>query len=194
MDAFGALGGECARRVPENGDRGIALPSPCPATTGTVDPGAGCTFEAGRGGLLLATEGPEADDAFEALGSASAEGPEILWPKGAPLSPSRRSTVTTWSSERSGGGVGRLAVACTTGIKLTLSDGFGAVAGGRLLWLDLSSRPPSYIYLGKCLAGCCYLSFFAPVGTSSTWLNPFISEVGPVDPFQNLGKFRATWS
>lgn len=55
VDAFGALGGECARRVPENGDRGVALPSPCPATTGTVDPGAGCTFEARRGGLLLAT-------------------------------------------------------------------------------------------------------------------------------------------
>ena len=194
VDAFGALGGECARRVPENGDRGVALPSPCPATTGTVDPGAGCTFEARMGRAPTCNEGPEADDAFEALGSASAEGPEILWPKGAPLSPSRRSTVTTWSSERSGGGVGRLAVACTTGIKLTLSDGFGAVAGGRLLWLDLSSRPPSYIYLGKCLAGCCYLSFFAPVGTSSTWLNPFISEVGPVNPFQNLGKFRATWS
>ena len=53
-DAIGALG-ECARRVPENGDRGVALPSPCPATTCTVDPGAGCTFEARRGGLLLAT-------------------------------------------------------------------------------------------------------------------------------------------
>ena len=91
-------------------------------------------------------------------------------------------------------GVGRLAVACTTVIKLTLSNGFGADAGGRLLWLDLSSRPPSYIYLGNRLAGCCYLSFLSPVGTSSTWLNPFISEVGPVNLLQNFGNFRAIWS
>ena len=33
-------------------------------------------------------------------------------------------------------GAGRLAVACTSVFKLSLSNGFGADAGGLVLWLD----------------------------------------------------------
>ena len=139
--------GQASSRSGEPRPRGLHSLSRL-ATTGTVDPGAGCAIEARRGGPLLALEGPEADSAFEALGNALAEGPRILWPKGAPLSPSRHHP--TWLSDRAvrWGQEGMLAVACTTVCKLTLFNRFGAGAGGQVLWQDHRVRPPSICIYG----------------------------------------------
>ena len=41
-----------------------------------------------------------------------------------------------------------MAVACTNVCKLAPFNGFGADAGGQVLWVEHSERPPSYIYLG----------------------------------------------
>ena len=159
--------------------------------------GTGCTFEA-RMRLRRAptcTGGPEADQRVrsprECVGLG---GPEIPWPKGAPLSPARRSTVTTWSSYWSGWGQEGWRWHVLASSSCRYPTGSGPMPAVWCCGVTTAGRPPSYIYLGKCLAGCCYLSFSAPVGINSTWLKPFVSEVGPVDRFSNLGKFRATWS
>ena len=141
------------------------------------------------------TGGPEADQRVrsprECVGLG---GPEIPWPKGAPLSPARRSTVTTWSSYWSGWGQEGWRWHVLASSSCRYPTGSGPMPAVWCCGVTTAGRPPSYIYLGKCLAGCCYLSFSAPVGINSTWLKPFVSEVGPVDRFSNLGKFRATWS
>ena len=43
---------------------------------------------------------------------------------------------------------GRLAVACTSVCKLSLFNGFGAGAGGQVLWQDHRCRPPSICISG----------------------------------------------
>ena len=90
----------------------------------------------GSGGLLLALGARRPTARSKPSGNASAWGVRrSRWPKGAPLSPQdvRRSQ----RGRRSGpAGAGRLAVACTSVFKLSLSNGFGADAGGLELWLD----------------------------------------------------------
>ena len=126
---------------------GVALPLP-PGDYWHGRPGGRLHGRGQEGRAATCTEGPEADSAFEALGNASAEGPEILWPKGAPLSPSRRVQRSQRGRRNGPVGAGRLAVACTSVCKLSLFNVFGAVAGGQVLWHDHRLRPPSYIVSG----------------------------------------------
>ena len=61
--------------------------------------------DAGRSGAPTSTGGPETHGAFEALWECvGLGGPEIPVAEGCTPLPKGRSTVTTWSSERSGGG------------------------------------------------------------------------------------------
>ena len=179
--------GDCARRA-----------GPCLATTGTVGPGGPAARsrpgEAPAGSYLHRGPGGRPTRSKPSGMRRPVRGPEIPWPKGAPLSPARRSTVTTWSSYWSGWGQEGWRWHVLASSSCRYPTGSGPMPAVWCCGVTTAGRPPSYIYLGKCLAGCCYLSFSAPVGINSTWLKPFVSEVGPVDRFSNLGKFRATWS
>lgn len=186
MRAFCPRTAHCARRAWNPAWRLLARSARGPAARSR--PG-------GSGGLLLAlgARGPTARS--KPSGNASAWwGPEIPWPKGAPLSPTR---FERSQRGRRNGPVGgqegwRWHVLASSSCRYP--TGSGPMPAVWCCGWTTAGRPPSYIYLGKCLAGCCYLSFSGPAGTSSTWLKAIISEVGPVDGFSNLGKFRATWS
>ena len=96
------------RHVPENRDRGIALPLPPGDYWHRSTPG-GRLHGRGRAGRApTSTEGPEAPRRFRSPRECVGRVPEILWPKGAPLSPSRR-IQRSQRGRRTGSGGGRKA-------------------------------------------------------------------------------------
>ena len=179
------------RHVPENRDRGIALPPPPGDYWHRSTPGGRLHGRSRAGRAPTSTEGPEAQRRSKPSGMRR-QGPEIHWPKGAPLSPSRR-IQRSQRGRRTGSGGGRKAgggrvLASASCRYSTVSEPMPAV--GSWGWTPGVDHLP-YVYLGNHLARCCYVSICSPACPSSTWLNAFMAEVGPVNSTQIFQKFGA---
>ena len=96
------------RHVPGNRDRGTALPLPPGDYWHRSTPGGRLHGRGRVGRAPTSTEGPEAPRRVRSPRECVGRGPEILWPKGAPLSPSRR-IQRSQRGRRTGSGGGRKA-------------------------------------------------------------------------------------
>ena len=183
------------RHVPGNRDRGTALPLPPGDYWHRSNPGGRLHGRGRVGRAPTSTEGPEAPRRVRSPRECVGRVPEILWPKGAtPLPKQTDSTVTTWSSNwvRWGQEGWRWHVLASASCRYSTGSG-PMPAVGSWGWTPGVDHLP-YVYLGNHLARCCYVSIFSPACPSSTWLNPFMAEVGPVNSTQNFQKFGAIWS